>query len=131
MIILYSITLILSLTLGLFVFISNHRNNINRTFALLVVLISVWITTLVVADNTLSVDLAEIASKVALMSGFLIITCFWYFSVIFPVDKIKKETLRKIMIFLIVFIFISDFLVLASDLAVHRVEIESWGANVL
>lgn len=131
MIILYIFTLILVILLGSFVFISNHKNKINRTFALLVFLISMWILTLIVADNVKDIYTVELFSKLALIFGFLIITCFWYFSLIFPIPKLERRSLNIVMAFLIVFIFISDFLVLSTDLAVRTVTIEDWGANVV
>lgn len=124
----YLFTDVALLLIALFVYLNNRKSTSNKVFALFLASISIWISSLAVADTSAQVDVVLAASKVAFASASGLFFMLVWLAFVFPYED-KSFKLRNLVLLLIPTTF---FVVLSpTSLAVQSVTIKDFGADVV
>jgi signal transduction histidine kinase len=113
--------------IGLFVYLSNPNNSINRYFALFNLVASLWLISQFVYDISNSYNMILLFFRISLFFGQLIPLFLLFFSLVFPFKAVVNKTL--ITVFSVIYVVFSFFAF--SDLNVSSVEVLEYGVRAL
>lgn len=124
----YIFTFIVIFFTGIFVLLNNKKSSLNQVFVFFLATINLWVLSLIFADNSSSIEVVELSSKVAFASASLIFLALLYLSYIFPNThfRVKKLTLILYSIPSLVLVAFSG-----SSLVIESVSIKEFGADVV
>lgn len=122
----YVITLVLALLLGLIVIQKGRQKTINILFGLYIFTLTFWVICNLFADTSSSLDATLFWTKFAVVGPLLVAPIFLNLSFIFPTGSISK--LRLILIWLIPLLM---FPFIPTNLNVKEVFHEPWGTDYL
>ncbi len=98
-------TLILSFVLGVYVYISDKKSKVNRTFVLLILSAVFWIISNFMTDISRDIDTVSMWSKLTLIGPIFIGYFFYRLSTIFPREQ-KINRFYETIIIVLICIFI-------------------------
>jgi signal transduction histidine kinase len=113
--------------IGLFVYLSNPKNSINRYFAFFNLIAALWLLSQFIYDISNSYNMVLIFFRISLFFGQLVPLFLLFFSLVFPFKVDVNKTL--ITIFSLIYIIFSFFAF--SDLNVVSVEVLEFGVRAL
>jgi len=122
------IVLLVNFIIGLIVLIRDRKDIIARFFLLIIFSIILWIISNLLLDFIRNPFIGLFAAKSAYIGAILIASSFLYFVLIFPKKDYRVSKKLKAFILLCTLIFI---LFAISNLLVKKVEIFSWGVNIV
>lgn len=93
-------SLMLALGLGILVFARNPRNPINIFFSLVIFCSLIWIFTNFMVDTVYSSGLLLFWNRVAILGPIFVAPFFLLFSIVFPYEKPKLNTVYKLLLFI-------------------------------
>ena len=97
---------LVTLFLGLLVFLNDSKNQVNRTFLFITLFSIGWIVTNLIVDLSKDLKVALFFSRMTIVApAFIAPTCL-YFSLIFPRQKIKIKVWKIVLIFIPALIFL-------------------------
>jgi len=119
-------TQLITLFLGIFVFLSNPKARLNRIFVLLILCGLFWVFSVFLADLIKDYKTVLFWTKVAILGPTFIGPLFYYFSLIFPRQTKKLSSLQKASLFLppVILLILSP-----TSLNVQSVNIQDWGTD--
>lgn len=113
------------LTIGLFILLNNAKKIKNRAFVALNLFIALWLFSLFIADISTNLTVALWAFRAGLFFGEIMLLCFFYFSLVFPVKS--KVSYRSAVIYSVPIIITS--VLLLTPLGVSSVSIQGFGVQ--
>jgi len=118
--------------LGFFVWQTDKKNIINKSFLVFICFVILWTIALYISDLPLQISRILFWNKLTLAFGLLFAVSFAYFCLFF----IRKEgffiILKPPFSFIILFLLLLFALItLFTDLIVNRIEIYEWGSNII
>lgn len=123
-IILYTLTISVSIILGLIVFQKEKQKTINLLFAGYVVVLTFWIICNFFADSLTHPDAVLFWTKMGLVGPILVGPIFLHFSYIFPTGKNQWQRIIPIWIIPIIAVALTP-----TDLNIKSIQIEPWGTS--
>jgi PAS domain S-box-containing protein len=101
------ITIFINLGLGAFVFLKDRKNEINKTFGIVLFFIAFWTFSFLMFTSVRSPEWILFWRKITPIGSALVAGYFLYFSLIFPNKKRNFSALQKILIVLPGYMFAS------------------------
>jgi len=112
--------------LGIFVYDSNTKGRINRSFGLFTLAADIWIIALAIADNTRSLVLVDFGARLAFVSSTL--TLFMVVVFTLAMAHPNRKNTRTILWFAIPALLL--IFTAPTRLAIESVSVQSYGAGV-
>lgn len=93
-------SIVLSFFLGLFVIYKNSKSQVNISFGILAICVSLWILTNLLADTSKSEYWAMFWSNTAVIPAAIFISLLLHFSFIFPDNQVHFKTIHYLLLYL-------------------------------
>lgn len=117
---------LIGLWLALWVYLTNRKSKLNKTFSLMTILILFWVTFGYLSDLSSQAHLALIWIKLGFGAVFLFFIAAYFFTIFFPREEKRCLILDKAILSAGTILFLASIF---TDLFIKDIEFKEWGTN--
>lgn len=119
---------LLSIAIGLIVYLNNRRDSAGKVVALISISVGFWILSAFLSDITKNHLYSLFLNRFIFVAIIFFVSALLYLPFIFP---IRSKLANLLKIFLIIFSSVFAFITLFTSLMVADIQFESWGSNII